>query len=242
MMRCSFVSGLVLTLVATMSYAQQGPRGGGFGGAGGGAMTAASLVGIAEVQAELKVTDAQKPQLEELRTQMQTELRSARQGVDFQAMRDMSQEERTKAMADLRAKTEPVNKKFDAQLEKILDTTQMKRLKQLRTQRMGAAAFSNTEIVTALSLTDDQKTKVKEIQAAARPQGGAGAFNPDATPEERQAAMAKMRETRAKALKDMIALLTPDQAKTWADLTGPEFKFPQGRGVGGGGGRRGQNN
>ena len=242
MMRCSFVSGLVLTLVATMSYAQQGPRGGGFVGAGGGAVTAASLVGIAEVQAELKVTDAQKPQLEELRTQMQTELRSARQGVDFQAMRDMSQEERTKAMADLRAKTEPVNKKFEAQLEKILDTTQMKRLKQLRTQRTGAAAFSNAEIVTALALTDDQKTKVKEIQAAARPQGGAGAFNPDATPEERQAAMAKMRETRAKALKDMIALLTPDQAKTWADLTGPEFKFPQGRGVGGGGGRRGQNN
>src|SRR5271165_2018273 len=102
MMRCSFVSGLVLTLVATMSYAQQGPgRGGfGFGGAGGGAVSAASLVGIPEVQAELKVTDAQKPQLEELRTQMQTELRSAMQGVDFQAMRDMSQEERTKAMAD----------------------------------------------------------------------------------------------------------------------------------------------
>ena len=212
MMRCSFLSGLVLTLVATMSYAQQGPGGGGFGfgfgGAGGGAVSAASLVGIAEVQAELKVTDAQKPQLEELRTQMQTELRSARQGVDFQAMRDMSQEERTKAMADLRAKTEPVNKKFNAQLEKILDTTQMKRLKQLRTQPLGAAAFSNTEIVTALVLTDDQKTKIKEIQAAARPQGGTGGFNPDATPEERQAAMAKMRETRTKALKDIVALLT----------------------------------
>jgi len=240
MMRCSFLSGLVLTFVATMSYAQQGPRGGGFpfGGGAGGAVSAASLVGIPEVQAELKVTDDQKPKLEELRTQMQTEMRAAREGVDFQAMRDMSQEERTKAMADLRAKTEPVTKKIDAQLEKILDATQMKRLKQLRTQRMGAAAFSNAEIVKALALTDDQTTKIKEIQAAARPQGGAGAFNPDATQEERQAARAKMEETRAKALKDIVAVLTPDQAKTWTDLTGAEFKFPQVRG----GGRRGQNN
>jgi Spy/CpxP family protein refolding chaperone len=159
-------------------------------------------------------------------------MQSAMDGVDFQAIRDMSQEERTKAMADIRTKIDPVNKKFDTQLEKILDATQMKRLKQLRTQRMGAAAFSNTEIVTALALTDEQKTKVKEIVAAARPQGGAAAFNPDATAEERQAARAKMQETQAKALKDIVALLTADQAKTWADMTGPAFKFPQGRGRG----------
>jgi len=195
-------------------------------------MSAAGLLAMPEVQTELKVTDAQKPKLEELRTQAQEDFRSAMSGVDFQSLQDLSQEERAKKMAEIRAKGEELSKQADGKLEKVLDEGQMKRLKQLRIQRAGAAAFTNSEVLAKLALTDDQKAKIKEIQDAARTQGR-GAFNPDATQEERQAAMAKMREAQAKVLKDILATLNSDQSKTWSELTGPEFKFPQGRGRGG---------
>ena len=68
----------------------------------------------------------------------------------------------------------------------------------------------------------------------------AAAFSPDASPEERQAAFAKMQESRAKALKDTLAVLNDDQLLDWTQLTGKEFKFPQGRGFGGFGGPGGR--
>jgi len=233
MLRCSFLGSLVLALVVTTSYAQP-PGGRGFGGFGFGGMrmSAGMLLAAPEVQKELNVTDEQKPKIEELRTEMQKDFQAAMSGVDFQAIRDMSQEERTKAMADLRTKGEALNKQIDGKLEKILDEKQMKRLKELQIQREGAAAFTRPEVVTKLALTDDQKAKIKKIQDDARTQGRP-TFNADATQEERQAAFAKMQESRAKVLKDILAVLDGSQTKTWSELTGKEFKFPQGRGFGG---------
>ncbi|MGA2255214.1 MAG: hypothetical protein ABSG53_11170, partial [Thermoguttaceae bacterium] len=221
MLRCSVLSGLVLVFVATISFAQP-PGGGGPGFFGGMGMPAGMLLAMPEVQKEIAITDAQKPQVEELRSQTQKDLQEARSGVDFQALRDMSQEERTKTLTELRTKTTEISKQSDAKLEKVLDEKQMKRLKELQIQREGAAAFARPEIVAKLALTDDQKAKIKKIQDDARAQGR-GAFNPDATPEERQAAMAKMRETRAKVLKDILATLNSDQSTTWTELTGKEF-------------------
>jgi Spy/CpxP family protein refolding chaperone len=239
MLRCSFLSGLAVALAATLAFAQP-PAGGGFrgGGFGGMGMSPAMLLTIPEVQTEINVTEAQKPQLEELRGDVQKDMQAAMSGFDFQAMRDMSQEERTKKMAELRTKTQEVNKQTDAKLAKILDEKQMKRLKELELQRAGAAAFSRAEVLAKLGVSDAQKAEIKKIQDAARTQTRP-AFNPDATAEERQAARAKMQESQAKLLKDIVAVLTEQQLATWKELTGKEFKFPQGRGAGG---RRPQTN
>ena len=116
----------------------------------------------------------------------------------------------------------------------------MKRLNQLQIQRKGAAAFTRPEVVAKLALTDDQKEKIKKVQDDARTQGH-GAFNRNASATERQAAIAKMQESRAKVLKDVLAVLNDDQLMSWTELTGKEFKFPQGMGgfggLGGFGGR-----
>ena len=80
-------------------------------------MSAGMLLAAPEVQKELNVTDEQKPKIEELRTEMQKDFQAAMSGVDFQAC-DMSQEERTKAMADLRTKGEALNKQIDGKLER----------------------------------------------------------------------------------------------------------------------------
>src|SRR5271166_3804020 len=104
MLRCSALSGLVLAFVATMSFAQ--PPGGGFGGFGAMRMPAGMLLGMPEVQKELDLTDAQKTKVEDLRSEMRDDFQSAMSGFDFQALRDMSQEERDKKMTEIRAKSE----------------------------------------------------------------------------------------------------------------------------------------
>ena len=244
MLRFIGLCGLVLALVATTSFAQP-PGGGGPGGPGGpggfGAMrmSAGMLLAIPEVQKELNITDDQKAKLEDLRTEMQKDFQSAMAGFDFQSLQDMSQEERTKKMTELRTKGEELNKKIDVKVEAVLDEPQMKRLKQLQIQREGVAALSRPEVIAKLALTDDQKAKIKQIQDDSRTQGRA-AFNRNATPEERQAAFAKMQESRTKVLKDTLAVLNDDQLMDWTELTGKEFKFPQGRGFGGFGGPGGR--
>jgi len=190
-------------------------------------MPASMLLMMPEVQKELKITDDQKAQLDDLRAEQQKNFQAAFSGFDPRSMQDLSEEERTKKMAELRTKGEELSKQVDEKVGKILDDSQMKRLKQLQIQREGVGAFNRPEVIAKLALTDDQKDKVKQIQDGARPQGR-GAFNPDATPEERQAAFAKMQESRAKALKDILAVLTDDQLMDWTELTGKEFKFPQG--------------
>ncbi len=116
--------------------------------------------------------------------------------------------------------------------------TILKRLKQLQIQREGAAALSRPEVVAKLALTSGQQDSIKKIVDGARTATRA-AFNRDASPEERQAAMTKMQESRAKTLKEALAVLNDDQLMDWTELTGKEFKFPQGgMGFGNFGGRR----
>ena len=156
-------------------------------------------------------------------------------GFDFQSLRDMSQEERDKKIAELRTKGEELGKQIDAKVKKVLDEKQKKRVKQVNLQFEKDAAFTRPEVVAKLALTEDQKTQIKKIQDDARTQGLA-AFNRNATPEERQAAMTKMQESPAKVLKDVMAVLNDDQLLGWTELTGKEFKFPQNMGFGGRGG------
>ncbi|MGO9115407.1 MAG: hypothetical protein ACLP9L_39860 [Thermoguttaceae bacterium] len=231
MLRCSALSGFMLVFLATTSFAQP-PGGRGFGVM---RMPAGMLLTMPEVQKELGMTDEQNAKVEDLRGEMRDDFRSAMSGIDFQALRDMSEEERDKKMAEIRTKSEELSKQSDAKVAKVLDEKQMKRLKQLQIQREGAAAFTRAEVLGKLALTDEQKAKIKKIQDDARTQGRP-AFNPDASPEERQAAIAKMQESRAKVLKDIKATLSSDQLTAWSELTGKEFKFPQGRGFGGPGG------
>ena len=236
MLRCSVLCGLVLALVATTSFAQdpggRAPGGRGAGGFGGMRMPASLLLAMPEVQKELNVTDAQKTKLTELRDQTQKDFMAGMSGFDFQSLRDMSQEERDKKLAELRTKGEELGKQVDAKVEKVLDEKQMKRLKQLQLQRDGATAFSRPDVVAKLALTDEQKEKIKKIQDDARTQVRA-AFNRNASAEERQAAMTKMQESRTKTLKSILDTLSDDQLMDWSALTGKEFKFPQGGGFGG---------
>ncbi len=227
-------------LTATVATAQPGPGGRGFGGGFGGMrMSGAFLVRMPEVQKELAINDDQKEKLQDVADEIRQDMQSAPRP-NFQNFQDMTDEERNKAFADMRASMEKLNKSADEKLGKVLNSDQMGRLKQLQLQVQGANALVASDVAPKLKLTDDQKSKIQEIIQKARPQGG---FDPNATAEERQAAAKERREARAKALKDSLAVLNDDQRSEWSKMTGKEFKFPDNMGFGrrGGGGGAGGN-
>ena len=79
------------------------------------------------VQTELKVTDDQKSKIEELSSTMRDKMRDARNAGGGQDFQSMSQEERQKAMGEMRKKMQGVNKELDEQAVKILDADQLAR-------------------------------------------------------------------------------------------------------------------
>ena len=94
-------------------------------------------------------------------------------------------------------------------------------------QARGLQAFADPSVAAKLNLTDDQKTKTREIVAATRG-SFAGALNKDAGQEERAEARKKMAATQKENLIKVQALLTDDQKKAWKELIGEpiEIQYP----------------
>jgi len=117
------------------------------------------------------------------------------------------------------------------EVEKILKPEQLARLKQIARQQGGAAAYLKPENVKDLSITDEQKGKLKEITtqldkdlAELRGSGGKGGFA--VTPETREKMTALSKEAKEKA----DTLLTDTQKSKWKELTGEPFTVQFGGG------------
>jgi Spy/CpxP family protein refolding chaperone len=236
-----FTAGMFLAcgLMAVNASAQGpgGSAGGGFGRVmgGGGNITATMLLGVPEVQKELNITDEQKTKIETIGQDVRDKMQQARGNFNFRDLQNMSDEEQQKAFADIRKKVEEVTKGIDEKVAGILDAKQNERLKQLQLQREGALALTRPEVIKKLSITEEQQAKIKKTLEDARPTGNL--FDPNQTPEERQAGIKKIQDQMEKAQKDCLAVLTDDQMLDWTNMCGKTFKFPQmrfGRGNRGG--------
>ncbi len=226
---------LVLTAALAVPALAQPPGGGrgrGMGGGMGGGP--AMLLRSEDVQKDIKLTDEQKEKLKTFQTKVQE---------DMQAMRgpDVDQEKRQ----ELGKKIADDTAKF---LKEALTDEQNKRLKEISLQNTvknnpGALATSE-EYATALKITDDQKTKIKEIADQARKDrqevmggggggGGGGQRRQPPTPEQQKKLDALSKEAGDK----IMEVLTADQKKSLQEMEGKPFegKFP----TFGGGGRRG---
>ena len=232
--------------VAATAEAQPGGVGGGgrggIGGFGGGDVGVAGIAGNEAVQKELglsaEATDKVKAVLEEFNTAIREAMTSWRSG--FGDFRDMTQEERTRAMAKMVETVRATSDKFLPKLKEVLTADQFTRLQQIHWQSMGIAALSDPEIVKAIPISKDQQDKIKSINteyAAKRVQyftGGGGSIDrPDAL------AFAKMQEQNREQDKEREAkiteILTKDQQDKFASLKGKEFDLSQLRGFVGGG-------
>jgi hypothetical protein len=217
------VTALCAMLVASTALAQGGGgRGGMRGMAGLSNLSSMMLVQNAAVQKELDVSDKQKADLQDAMSNMLgntigSALQSMFNGGDG---------------TDINQTIGDMTKKADEAVAKILRKEQLARLKELQLQVQGANALISAEVVTKLKVTDEQKTKIQQAIRDGQQQsrGAINAFDPDQTPEERQAAMKAMQEKsqaqQAETMKNALAVLSDDQLVQWAEMTGKEFKFP----------------
>ena len=208
-------------LIPAMAQPPAGRPGGPFGGRLGGPMLMLGLLRNQQVQQELKLTDQQKQQLEQLGEQWREKMRG---------LRDLPPEERRQKVEGMRAEVEK-------QLSQILNEQQMKRLKQIALQVEGYAALERPEIADQVGLTKEQRQKIRDIlrQAAEKRRE---AFQQGRS--DRQAAFQRMREIRQWVDGEIEKLLTAEQKKKWQELVGAPFKFEGGFGGFGGARQRAQ--
>ena len=192
-------------LIAGQSQAWAQRQGRGFGGGqfGGGTVF---LLGQKSVQDELKLTEDQVKQATVLAEKQRTSLG---------ALRELGQQER-------RAKVQEQARENDKAVADILKPEQLARLKEISLQQRGALAFGDPEVQQALSLTSDQKEKIREIQqssAAERReafQAGAGG--------DRAEARKKIEALNASTAEKVQGVLTVEQKEKFKTLSGAAFK------------------
>jgi Spy/CpxP family protein refolding chaperone len=228
MLRRTVLFGGLVVLLAAASAAQAQDRRQGRGGfAGGGFFGSSDLLGTAEVQKELGVTDEQKGLIEDMVADIREKRREAFAGGGGQDFQSLSQEERQKLFEEGRKKGEEIQKKADDMASMILEPKQLERLQQLKLQREGVGAFNRDEIVKKLGITGEQREKIRKIQEEARQAGGGGFQNfQNLSQEEQRELFAKMRERGEKMNADILAVLTPDQKASWEKMQGKKFEFP----------------
>jgi hypothetical protein len=218
---------VAIAAIACSAMAQGGGGGGRRGGGGqrgGGAQySPMALVRMAEVQTEIGLTDDQKTKVTDLNT----------------SVRQKSTDARTAAGSDRAAQQEAMAKvNADAlkSLGEILKPEQMKRLRELQIQWSGKTlVITDKALQSDLGITDDQKTKLTELQAKQRAamQEAQQSANGD------RAAIQEAMTKNAKIMDDEIDKVLTDAQKTkLKELGGKELAkpAPQRRGGGGGGG------
>lgn len=195
---------LSLGALGAGAWAQRG----GFQGLGMGG--GANLLGIPAVQAELKLTDAQKTQV----TEMAQKLRQNLQGL-AQRLQSATAEERGKILAELQA----ANRKA---VDSILNDDQKKRFREITLQQQGMTAVATPDVAGELKLTDEQKSKIQAVQReqqAAISELFQGGGDPAAA-REKFAALRKQTEEK------IAAILTDDQKAQWKSMLGAPFTLP----------------
>ena len=225
-----------LLAITAVSMAQGGGQGRGQGRGqggmrGGGMNSPAGLVNRADVQKDIKVTDAQKAKLDEYQTKQREEQRARMEemrnggggggGFDREAMQKM--------MAENQAKQEKA-------IKEILDEKQWTRVRQIWVQLQGNRAILNAEVQKELKLDDAQVTKIKELQTKAQEANQSvmeRVRNQEITREESQEINRKNNEAMGT---ELAKILTTEQAAALKAMGGEPFKADPPAGGGGRGG------
>ena len=202
--------------------------GGMMGGMGGGGVT--GLLMMKEVREELKLDEDQVAELEDLGKAMMESMKNMRpQGGGGGG--GGGQPPNPQDIQAMMAKVQKANEENEAKVEEILDPKQFDRLVGLYIQRANLQSLNTKLVATRLGITEEQKTKVAEINKAngekMRELFQAG-FGPDAREK-----MGKMRDEADAKIKE---ILTAKQKQDMEALKGAEFKFPEPQWRGGPGG------
>jgi serine/threonine protein kinase len=164
------------------------------------------LLGDSRVQDDLKLSSEQRQRIAEMLREIGNHCQPG--SPDFHRL---SAEERTQQIvAEIRA--------HDATIAAILLPEQLQRLRQIALQRLGPAAFRQSDVASALELTPGQRTAIRAVEeetAFGKP--GQHHGGPGSGPEAR-------RDRNREAMNRILKLLTPGQGRQWQQMVGEEFK------------------
>jgi hypothetical protein len=187
------------------------------------------LVGLEQVQKELKLTDDQKATIKEIAS------KAGARGERMQGLRDLPEEERKAKMAEMRKKAEARAEETAKQINEVLKPEQRERMKQIALQLRGTSALQDKAVAEALGLSTEQKDKIAAIAKEAAKKrtdlmaGGGGA-----------GAREEMQKIRKEADSETLGVLTGDQKEKLEKMKGDKFEFDRAAMMkAGGGGRRG---
>jgi hypothetical protein len=202
-----------------------------------------SYLANAAVQKELELADDQKTDIAKISEEARTKGREVFAGIDFQSLRDLSQEERDKRMAPARQKGEALAKDIAKKVEAVLLPHQTERLQEIYVQVRGVDVLTNdADIAKTLAITEQQKEKLTAIREETRSSfGQRGQANTEA---ERAAARERFAAQRKEREEKSLAVLTNAQKEQFAKMKGEPFAQAaelrtMGFGFGGGQGRPG---
>jgi hypothetical protein len=105
---------------------------------------------------------------------------------------------------------------------KVLTRDQYKRIKQIQVQGAGLDAFFQPCLQTELSLTAEQKDRVRDVARKYR-EAAKDLEKPDAPKDSKK----KLTKLRQETMDELVALLTEKQKKTWKEMNGAPFKLEE---------------
>jgi hypothetical protein len=216
-MKASRIITVLACVVLVGSCFAQGQ--GGRRGRGGNSLR--SLLGRADVQTELKITDDEKTKIEALPRPAGFGGRGGGNGGGGNGGGGGGARPDPAAM---QARMEEERKNIQA----ILTPEQFTRLNELLIQREGIGAIARPEVQTSLGLSDDQKAKIKELSDKFQQ------ANRDTNQQRRdgsldqQAAQERNQANRNIYTEELTKVLTADQAAKLKAMGGAPFTFENG--------------
>jgi hypothetical protein len=100
----------------------------------------------------------------------------------------------------------------EMEVQRILNPSQLIRLRQIALQLQGTGAFHNWDVVVALKLTNDQRMRIRDIEREI--------FFQRPSKEGRRS----WAQRTQIASEQIQSILTPEQVQRWRELTGERFK------------------
>lgn len=178
----------------------------------------AQLATLPEVQADLKMTDEQKTRVEEINDQLGEDRRSL-WGTGFGRF------------SEIRGDLEKLNAEASADVDKVLDDSQRKRLQEISIQQNGARALHEADVMAALKLSDEQQSKLKTAG-----EENSKAFEEAFSEGGRENWRERAGELAEQSEKRLMGVLTDEQKTAFEAMKGTELAvdlspiFRRGRG------------
>lgn len=170
-------------------------------------------------QSDLKITPEQREKIRVLMGKVRADLNQAKAAASNEKIREV-------AMAQLKAQSATLMKKYQSDVNDILTPQQKQRLEQLIFRIRGVSTLLDDNIAEYLKLTPQQRDQIKDLMKKNEEQRRDLRQTRPVTREDRIAKRDKRRVLRHEHQELLKQVLTPEQLKEYESLQGPPPSQP----------------